>query len=62
MHFSFSDSEFSNALDMDGSSFESKYGFEKPAHDAAIVTHCTSGTKAMRALDILTAHGYTNAK
>jgi len=54
-------SELEQALQLDNSQFEQKYGFTKPGTDQTILTYCGIGGRASRACGILLQHGYTGA-
>ena len=47
---------------MSDGDFESKYGFAKPAKNAAVVTHCLKGMRAMKAAEALKEAGFDNVK
>lgn len=47
---------------MNASEFKSKYGFEYPAKEASLVTHCNKGGRAGKAADLLKAAGFADAK
>ena len=42
--------------------FEATYGFPKPGHDAAVVTHCIGGGRAGKAEALLQKLGFEKAK
>ncbi len=54
--------EVEAAFNMDEAAFKEKYGFDKPAKDAAIVTHCLKGGRAAKGADAMTNLGYSNVK
>jgi len=41
--------EIKEALQLDDSMFEKKYGFAKPSHNDKIVTYCKAGVRSLRA-------------
>ena len=58
----FSVPEIDTAFQMDDASFKAKYGFDKPAKDAPIVTHCMVGGRSQKAMKGLEIQGYTNVQ
>lgn len=49
-------------MNLDEAAFKAKTGIDKPAKDAAIVTHCLKGGRAQRATDALEGLSYSNVK
>ena len=47
---------------MENEAFKAKYGFDKPAQDQSIVTHCKMGGRAAKGMDALKELGYQNAQ
>ena len=62
VHFHFSVPEMNTAFQMDDASFKAKYGFDKPAKGAPIVTSCHVGGRANKAKQGLEEQGYTDVK
>ena len=58
----FSVPEMDVAFQMDDASFKAKYGFDKPAKEAPIVTHCMVGGRSYKAMKGLERQGYTNVQ
>ena len=54
--------EITDAFQLDAEGFKSKYGFDKPAQDAAIVTHCLKGGRAAKAKEALDSQGFSNVQ
>ena len=54
--------ELDFAFQMDDTSFKAKYGFDKPAKEAPIVTHCMVGGRSSKAMKGLENQGYTNVQ
>ena len=50
------------AFGLSDEEFKSKYGFDKPAKDAAIVTSCKIGGRAAKGGTMLENLGFTNVK
>ena len=55
-------SEIEEAFKMDEAAFKSRYGLEKPAQDASLVTSCKVGGRAAKAGQALTALGYSGVQ
>ena len=47
---------------MEQAAFKSRYGFDKPSSDSAIVTSCKIGGRAAKAGQMLTSAGFTNVR
>lgn len=47
---------------MEGDAFKLRYGFDKPAPDAALVTSCKIGGRANKAGQALMALGYSRVQ
>lgn len=52
-------SDISSGLNLEGSDFESKYGFSKPAKTDPLVTQCKMGGRAGKAAEALREMGFS---
>ena len=50
--------ELEDAIKMNDTAFEAKYGFAKPSTEQTLVTHCQMGRRAIKAGDALAEKGY----
>lgn len=54
--------EIGSAFELDDAAFKDKYGFDKPAKEAAVVVHCLKGGRAAKAKEAMDGQGYTNVQ
>ena len=58
----FAVSDVEDAFKMDEAAFKSRFGFEKPAQDSPLVTHCKIGGRACKAGQALKDLGFSNVQ